>query len=696
MNAANIPFLRCCSLNTPLLAVLLTVGASVAAEVRADTAPVIVTQPSGQTVVAGSSVTFTAAASGAPAPAFQWKKNRMNIPGATGSSYSIAGVTDNDSGNYAVVATNTSGAVTSNAALLTVLSAPNSAVVAFSVSDPGQWPYTPTPPDGSIAARFLIQASFGPTAAAIADLTSTTYAGWIDAQMAAVPTFHLPYYRARANEFLTRSGGNDDGYFTPRQEAWWQYAITAPDQLRQRMALALSEILVISQDSSLSGDNEGVTAYYDLLVREAFGNYRQLLEDVTLSPMMGTYLSMIRNRKPNTRTGSQPDENYAREIMQLFTIGLSKLNADGTLLLDGSGNPIPTYTQADIVGLAHVFTGWGPHFDPTNPPKWSDGTTATADGWFQWGWDPLQPMTLNTHYVDLTAQQIVGGVIVPANLTGPQRLKLALDTLFKHPNVGPFLARQLIQRFVTSNPSPAYVGRVAAAFNDNGAGVRGDLGATLRAVLLDPEARQAVSPSDHTSGKLVEPLIRMTRMFRAFSPTPPPHAATGDNRLFLNFVWDMQEQSPLMSPTVFNFFKPGFTQPGAIAAAGLVSPEFQIFNDTTAMWGVNRNFSMINWGIWVGEPSGGNDSSVLNLDLTEPLGILMAAGRTHAAAQAALVDYFNQRLLGGGMSAFLRQKILDTYASLPTWFNYSAANERQRVQMGLYLVLFSPEFNVQH
>jgi hypothetical protein len=158
----------------------------------------------------------------------------------------------------------------------------------------------------------------------------------------------------------------------------------------------------------------------------------------------------------------------------------------------------------------------------------------------------------------------------------------------------------------------------------------------------------------------------------------------------------MQEQSPLMSPTVFNFFKPGFAEPGTIAAAGLVSPEFQIFNDTTAMWGVNRNFAMINWGIWVGEPSGGNDSSEMNLDLTEPLGILTATGRTHADAQAALVDYFSQRLLGGGMSAFLRQKILDTYASLPKWFDYSAASELERVQMGLYLVLFSPEFNVQH
>jgi len=550
-----------------------------------------------------------------------------------------------------------------------------------------------TVPDDATAARFLIQSSFGPNAGSVARMHYQSFRGWMDEQIAVAPTYHLPYYRARAIEFLTRSDGDDDGYFTPRQEAWWQMAIAAPDQLRQRMAFALSQIFVISQDSSLDNEHEGTTAYYDMLVRNAFGNYRQLLEEVTLSPMMGSYLSMIRNQKPNLKTGRQPDENYAREIMQLFSIGLSELNLDGTLKLDTDGHAVPTYSQADIVGLAHVFTGWGAHYDAITPPKWNDGSVAKPNDWFLYGWDPLQPMTFNATYGDLQSRQIVGGVTVAPTLTGPQRLKLALDTLFNHVNVGPFIGRQLIQRFVTSNPSPAYIARVASAFNDNGSGVRGDLGATIRAVLLDPEARSAAPIADGKYGKLTEPLVRMTRLFRAFPPTPRPYSAMGDNRLFLNYVYSMDEQSPLFSPTVFNFFKPGFSKAGPISVAGLVSPEFQIFDDVTAMLETNRNYNLIYSNIYVGEPVGTGTN--MKLDLSEPLAILTAPGRSHAEAQAALVDYLNVRLLGGNMSAFLRQEILNTYNSLPVTFTYTPANELKRVQLGLYLVMFSPDFNVQ-
>jgi hypothetical protein len=290
----------------------------------------------------------------------------------------------------------------------------------------------------------------------------------------------------------------------------------------------------------------------------------------------------------------------------------------------------------------------------------------------------------------------VRGVTVASTLTGPQRLKLALDTLFNHPNVAPFISRQLIQRFVTSNPSPAYISRVASAFVNDGTGTRGNLGATLRAVLLDPEARRTDSLTDMTYGKLVEPLLHHTRLLRAFPPVVPPHASVGDNRLFLNYLWDIQEQAPLMSPSVFNFFRPNYSQPGKIASAALASPEFQLFSDTTAVKSANRDYSHINWGIWISEPSGGSDHSEMDLDLSEPLAVLTAPGRTHTQAQVALAEYFNQRLLAGGMSAFLRQKILDTYTSLPKWLDYSAVSELERVQLGLYLVTFSPEFNIQH
>lgn len=222
-------------------------------------------------------------------------------------------------------------------------------------------------PDSGEAARFLTQATFGPGTADLAALQTQTYAQWIDAQEALPATFHLPLMRERRDEWISR-GSTGGGWQGPRLEAWWQTAVDAPDQLRQRMAFALSEIFVISQNSALDIEYEGTAKYYDILVGHAFGNYRDLLEDVTLSPMMGTYLSMVRNKKPDPVTGHQPDENYAREVMQLFSVGLSMRHSDGSLKLDGKGLPIPTYTQADTVGLAHVFTGWGAHYDPQDPP----------------------------------------------------------------------------------------------------------------------------------------------------------------------------------------------------------------------------------------------------------------------------------------------------------------------------------------
>ncbi len=569
------------------------------------------------------------------------------------------------------------------------------------VAAPG-WQAMPTPPppspapataanDGE-AARFLIQSTFGPDAVSIARVRSVGYAGWIAEQQALAPTYHLPYFKTRVAELIARDG--NDGYGTPRHEGWWQHAITAPDQLRQRMALALSEILVISQNSGLAGESEGVTTYYDMLLRHAFGNYRALLEEVTLSPMMGDYLSMIRNRKPDPVTGHEPDENFAREIMQLFSFGLSELHPDGTLRLGADGMPIPTYTQADIVGLAHVFTGWGPFYDPANPPRWGgDGEIADPESWFIWGWDPLRPMTLFGPQHDQQARRIVGGVTVPGNLTGQQRLALALDTIFNHPSTGPFVCKQLIQRFVTSNPSPGYVHRVTAAFNNNGSGVRGDLGAVVRAILLDPEARRTEPLGDYAFGKPIEPLLRQTRLWRAFPPPPATRPYPGDPRFFVHYVWEMEEQWPLMAPSVFNFFRPSFSQPGLIAAAGLYSPEFQILSETTSIYQANRHYTALNWGIWSNEPAGTGTS--LNFDLSAPQSLLATPGQTHAQRQAALLDYLNVRLLGGTMSPFLRAQVQGAFDALPSWYGHDPDDELQRVRLAVYLVAVSPEFATQ-
>lgn len=331
------------------------------------------------------------------------------------------------------------------------------------------------------------------------------------------------------------------------------------------MALALSEILVVSEASTaLGSQTEMVAAYHDLLVRNALGNYRELLEQVTLSQAMGYYLSMFQNQKPDPANGIRSDENYAREIMQLFTVGLDQLNPDGSVKLDGMGQTLPTYGQADIANLARVFTGWG------NP-----GGTDDSGFFFVPDAAPERPMQAYETFHDRDAKTIIGGVQIPAGLNAQEDLDRALDTLFAHPNVGPFIGRQLIQRLVTSNPSPAYVQRVAAVFNDNGNGERGDLYAVARAILMDLEARNGHVSNPVAFGKLREPLIRMAHLWRAFSAT------SRSRRYGYPYPEEDLAQAPLRSPSVFNFFRPHYQPAGPLAEAGLVAPEFQIVNENT-------------------------------------------------------------------------------------------------------------------
>ncbi len=578
---------------------------------------------------------------------------------------------------------------------------PSGELIGQLIKSPG-WQTMPVPVDpppapvsaGTIAeaSRFLTQATFGPSSVDLAALTSSTFAAWIDNQQSLPPTYHLPYVQFRRAELYARDGS--DGWQTPRQMAWWQHALTAPDQLRQRMAWALSQILVVSQFGALDGEHEGVTRYYDHLIENAFGNYRDLLEDVTLSPMMGIYLSMMRNQKPDPVTGHEPDENYAREIMQLFTIGLTEMHNDGSFRLDAEGMPIPTYTQNDIVGLAHIFTGWSAHYDTTNPPTWSNGSVAHPNDWFVWGWDSMRAMSFYGNRHDTLDRTIVGNVTIPASTNGVDRMRQALDTLFNHPNMGPFIARQLIQRFVTSNPGPGYIHRVASVFNDNGSGVRGDLGATIKAVLLDHDARSPTLLDSVSFGKPVEPVMRMTRMLRAFPPAAP-FAANGDHRLFVEFQWSMPEQVPQYASSVFNFYQPGYRQPGLIARSGLSSPEFQIYAETTAMREANLHYSAINWGIWTSEPLTTNSNVTLQMDMSPLVAILQTPALTPAQAQGMLIDHLDALLLFGNMSSTLRGNLESFFASLPSWYNYTESNQSLRARVALYLVLNSPEFLTQ-
>jgi len=563
-----------------------------------------------------------------------------------------------------------------------------------------QMPLPTTPPAAPTmagntgeAARFLTQAAFGPRETDLTALQTQTFSQWIDAQESLPPTWHLPLMQQRRAEWIAR-GSTGGGWSGPRLEAWWQTAVDAPDQLRQRMAFALSEILVISQSSALDIEYEGVAKYYDILVGHAFGNYRDLLEDVTLSPMMGVYLSMIRNKKPDPVTGQQPDENYAREVMQLFSVGLSMRHTDGSLKLDPKGLPIPTYTQADTVGLAHVFTGWAAHYDPAAPPHWESGDEASQRDWFYWGNDPLRPMSFYPEHHDQQDRKILNGVIIPGSLSGEQRMQMALDTLFNHPNVGPFMAKHLIQKFVTSNPSPGYIHRVATVFNNNGSGVRGDLGATIKAVLLDYEARSPAARNPFSYGKPSETLMRATRLLHII-PIDRPYAATGDNRLFLNPDYAFPEQTPLNASSVFNFFQPAYSSPGPISDAGLLSPEFQIFSETTAIRQANGFLGAMDWGFWTSEPKDPTSQVVLHFNFSGLVAILNTPGKTTVEAQGLLIDHLNDRMLFGKMSPALRSDITSAYAALPGWFGDSPERQAMRVQMAVYLIINSPEFFVQ-
>jgi uncharacterized protein (DUF1800 family) len=521
-------------------------------------------------------------------------------------------------------------------------------------------PATPTAPPAAAplptsaqAFAFLDEATFGPTPAEVQRVTAAGYSAWIDEQIALPPTFHLPVVQQL---FVT----NPPPAGTPqaqvdRMDAWFRAALNGPDQLRQRVAYALSQILVASDVGALRTQPQALAFYYDALVRNALGNYRDLLKDVTLTPAMGIYLSMLGNQKPDAARNIRPDENYAREVMQLFTIGLVQLNADGTPKLDAQGIGIPTYDQSVIEGFANAFTGW----------TYAGATQATFANPRR---NFVAPMAAVPFYHSAGTKKLLDGVTVPAGQTPEQDLDAAIDSLFRHPNVGPFVGRQLIQRLVTANPSPQYVERVARVFADNGRGVRGDLAAVVRAILLDPEARAA--PGD-ASGRLEEPFLRFVQLWRAYG------AKAASGRYLYAAPEQAFGQAPLRSPSVFNFYRPDHQPPGELQSANLASPEMQITTETTTVTAANALYvTVFNRNSSAANPQ---PNDVL-IDVTEELAL--------ADAPASLVDRVAQKLLGGQISAALRQAAIDQVGRVP------ATNRANRVAEALYLVVTSPEYAV--
>ena len=505
----------------------------------------------------------------------------------------------------------------------------------------------------SDAARFLDQATFGPTSALLTQVQKSGFSSFLNQQFSTPATATLP----RVQAAISALPAGQDPYNPIFQEAWWHTIVTAPDQLRQRVAFALSEITVVSANGNdMYSHPEAMATYWDLLARDAFGNFRTLLEDVTLNPAMGDFLDMVHNDKPNLRRNTNPNENYAREVMQLFTIGLYKLNSDGSEQLDSNNQPIPAYDQDVVEGYAHVFTGW--YWAQTGTPTWSYVSP-----------NYLQPMQAFTDHHDSGAKALLDGIVLPAGQTQAQDLQNGLDLLFNHQNTGPFVARRLIQRLVTSNPTPGYVARIAAVFANNGRAVRGDLKAVVQAILLDAEARTSTLAANANYGHEREPLIRLANLYRAFN------ASAGSNLTVVHNQDFIFGQAPLYSPTVFNFFAPTYSAPGPIEQAGLLAPEFQITTDTTAITSANKLRSAV-----YQQPSSSNpDALVLDFSSLTPL----------ASNPTALVASLNNLLMAGQMSPQTQAIVVNAVTQIP------AASTLERAQTAVHLLVTSPEFVIE-
>ncbi|MEO8151792.1 MAG: DUF1800 domain-containing protein [Rhizobacter sp.] len=503
------------------------------------------------------------------------------------------------------------------------------------------------------ASRFLAQASMGATRDHINRVQTLGYSAWLDEQ------FALPQQGARWDWLLAAGYGIDTNKNTQAgfDPAMWRKLVSSSDTLRQRVTLALSEILVVSIDGIAGGGWKAfaATGYADMLEANAFGTYRNLLQQVSTSPAMGTYLTFRGNVKANAAKGSLPDENYARELMQLFTLGLYELNLDGSLKLS-AGVPKETYVQDDVSGLARVFTGW-------------DFDTGTSDVGHPQEYQRV-PMRQVPSRHERGAKSFLGTTIA-ANTDGVVSLQLALDAIYAHANMAPFISRQLIQRLVTSNPSAAYIGRVAGVFNSNGAGVKGDLKAVLKAVLLDDEARGDTHLTDPEFGKLREPMLRFLAWSRSFNASSPsdawaiPNTTDPGTRL---------GQSPGRSPSVFNFFRPGYVPPNSdIGTHALVAPEFQITNESSVVGYVNYMQRAVSTGI--GDVKA--DYSALLPLVTD---------------SQALLDELNLLLAVGQLSA---ATLAPLKAALDSINASTDAGKNNRLYAALTLVLAAPEFITQ-
>ncbi|MEY4836654.1 MAG: hypothetical protein RLZZ475_513 [Pseudomonadota bacterium] len=528
------------------------------------------------------------------------------------------------------------------------------------------------------AARFLLQASLSASTGAITQLRSEGYEPWLDRQIAAANSQSAKGFfadrgfdRVDANRFY--NGAITGDYMI------WSQLLAGDNAVRKRIAFALSEFFVVSLSGiSLTWRGPAIGEYWEILNRHAFGNFRDLLQDITLNPAMGVFLNTRGNRRADS-SGRVPDENYAREVMQLFTIGLFELNSDGTNRLV-NGNPVESYTSDDVTGLAKVFTGYD--FDLAGLAFTTEvGSTRQIP-------DPeytRRPMTADparwvpartTGFHSAEAKTFLG-LTIPAGTGAAESLRRALDHLFNHPNVGPFFAKQMIQRLVTSNPSPAYVGRVAAVFANNGQGRRGDLAAVFKAILLDNEALDPANVTNPNFGKLREPVLRFVQLARTFGArSNSGNWQVGD----LSDPASALGQSPLRSPSVFNFFRPGYFPANTeIANRGLLAPEFQLVNETSVAGYVNFLERAIT----------GGRAPVADIVLDFAAEVAIAQDST------ALLDRLDLLLTGRQLSAGVRETIRSAMEDVPLTASSTNAEKLRRVQIGVALILASTDYLIQ-
>jgi len=587
-------------------------------------------------------------------------------------------------------------------------------VTSSSTANNGQQTLTSTGflPNYSAAARFLSQATFGNTYAEIQKVANQSIEKWLDEQLAMSNSFRIETYVKNLHQSMVDSLNIKNNVNTNTltnvgvsnwhfDAAWFQGCMTAPDQLRWRVSFALSEILVTSRVSAFDGNPYALASYYDVLLDNSFGNYRILLDKITYHPAMGSYLTFLNNHATDVGKQTYPDENYAREIMQLFSIGLYQLNLDGTEKKDNNGQLIPTYNNDDIANLAKVFTGlsWGDgtYLGINAKDNWSytkrmkfygiDSSDAKKNPW------KTSPRIVDGH--ERGTKTFLSSSVDPtasrSAMQGEADIQDALNIIFNHPNVGPFVSRRLIQRLISSNPSPAFIQRIATVFNNNGSGVRGDLKSVIRAILLDPEARNCCGDETDAFGKLREPFVRYMNLIKGLNLT----ATGGVFRNAMVRVYDQTAQRPLSSPSVFNFYSPDYIPNGPLKDAGKVGPEFQLLSSQTLTGYFNAlNDWLVNddpidyYGLFTGETYKPNQDPKFNTVADYVL--------TRNDKLPKLLDKYNLILANGRLSTESLNTISQAIKGMPYSEDANGipnTNEAyRRVRLAIFLIMTSPEY----